>query len=312
MRAFLAAFLVFLASSALAQRIVPTADVTMYVAPPASCANGYWPGTPNVAVTTCGSDATGDGTQAAPFATPQKAHDTLAALYDFQCKWKPTIQLGVANVGSQWYYPGLLISGRLLGQCGTVAPLKWGAPPQTLPIGKYLPYTLRGDPANVNGAFFFPASFGSRPCISMSEAALKVEGITCDTSGVNQDCIDVFANSHLEIGNVWFGNCGYPQSFLVIGAAWGSSVLFTGAITVSGSGGSFMQVATGTVQGNSDSGSPTIPITILNNPTFTQGFFVIDAGSVVYGASLSISGPFVGTKVLTIRGGQYQPGPWVP
>lgn len=295
-------FLTFVAPSH-AQRTFPTADVTMYVAP-ASCGGGYWPLPAGVPVAICGSDVTGDGSMFNPFATPQKAHDTLMAFYDFQCRWKPTIQLAVANAPGQFFYPGVLISGRLLGQCGTVPRLTSNANGgvNNFILGKYLPYTLRGDPANVTGAFFYPGAGGrpNQPCISLTEAAIKVEGLTCDTasaSTANADCIDVFVSSFMDMSNFWFGNC----KFLGIGVAWNSVVLFTGPITITGSAGiAWMQVAHSTVQGNSDSGSPLVPVSILGNPSFPQGFIICDHG-VIYRSTLNITGAFTGPPISPIR-----------
>ncbi len=295
------------------QRIVPSGDTTFYVAPPTNCSNGYWAdtGTP---VTTCGSDTTGNGTRGAPFATPQKAHDTFAAQYDFQCKYRPTIQLGTPSSG-QWYYPGLLVSGRLVGQCGAVAPLIYGNPPQTLLIGKYLPYTLRGDPSHPTRAMLWPGhgNFPNTPCLSLSNAAMVADGFTCTTIGINQDCMDAFDGSLLEVKNLWFGHCGdplnatNPTNFLVFGIAWYSSLIPTGPITLTGGGASFMQVAQSVVLPNVDGGSAVMPVTIINNPTFTQGFFVIDGGTV-YADKFSFSGTIQGRKALVVRNGVLSTG----
>jgi hypothetical protein len=283
-------------------RIIPTADVTLHVAPPTIVSGSYW--TPGVPVTVAGDDATGDGSQTSPFATPQKAHDTFAENYDLQFKWKPTIQLAVAPSPGQIFYPGLKVSGRLIGQAGTLPRLTSGAT-STYFLGKYLPYTLRGDPLNMTGAFFHPGAhgFANQPGLTLTEGAMKVEGVTFDTksgSTANADCIDVFGNAFLDIGNVWFGNA----AFLHIGVAWNSALLFTAPIFVTGGAGiAFMQVAHSIVQGDSDSGSPLIPITISGSPSFPGGLIIIDHG-VVYSSTLSITGAFTGGPMFVpIRGG---------
>jgi hypothetical protein len=75
-------------------------------------------------------------------------------------------------------------------------PLVVGPGKPSYPIGKYLPFTLRGDPQNPLGAFLNPCPGSGRPVIpalSLNEgAALRVEGVSFDTSTAQQDCINVF------------------------------------------------------------------------------------------------------------------------
>jgi hypothetical protein len=63
-------------------RTVAGSNLTFYVAPPSSCTPGHW-GPSGPAVTTCGNDSTGNGTQGAPWATCQHAITVLYQQYDF-------------------------------------------------------------------------------------------------------------------------------------------------------------------------------------------------------------------------------------
>jgi len=297
--------LTLLATPALAQRTIPTADIVLYVAPASSCTSMYWPGTPNVNVTTCGDDTNGHGTQAAPYATPQRARSDLEMNYDLQFKWRSTIQLAAGSGGVQAHYCGLMASNRLTGQGGDVPRLLSGATNNYF-IGKYLPTTLRGDPANTLGALIYPGALGcaNQPGVTLSATGMKLEGVTIDTasgSTASADCLDVFDSSFVELSNVWFGAC----AFLDIGLAWNSAILQTGPISVSGSAGiGFMQVAHSTMQGNSDSGSSLMQINRVGNPNFPGGFFIIDHG-VVYGNTFQLNGTAQGPLLNILRDGCY-------
>lgn len=303
---FLVAFLVSFSAHA---RTVASTDVTLYVAPYGSCSGLYWPayrGGPLVNVTTCGNDTTGNGSQALPYATFQKAADVFMADYDMAGKYVPTIQAAVSYSGQIAYGP-VQISGRIVGQAGTIPALQVGydsnnVPLPFFPMGKYAPFTLRGDPNNPTRAIIFPQV--EQQCFSLTETAIKIEGLTCDTALTKQDCVEVF-NSFLDIGNAWFGNCGHPvgSSYnLVFGVAWHSTVLFTAPITVSGGAQAFMQIAQSVAMGNSNEPTSAIPINIVNTPTFNY-FFIIDA-STVYAHTMTFSGAINGKKALVLRGGQ--------
>lgn len=282
-------------------RIRPTADVVMYVAPQADCLNGYWVDT-QATTTTCGSDTTGDGTQSLPYSSVQKAHDVLASDYDLQGKYKATIQVAVANTGT-WFYGGVKMSGRLVGQGGSVPPLTYlDVVPEPdvlkeMTIGKYLPYTLRGDPANITGAMIRPGQngFTAQPGITISDqVGLKVEGLTLGTNGIDHDVIDAFNSSFLELSNVRFGNAGSVDTnglnrFLHIGLAMHSTMRATGPIYVTGGAAAFIQADDSYVSASADGGSSPIPIIFENSPRFIYAIFWID-GAKVYANKFSFSG----------------------
>lgn len=265
---------------------VPTGNVTFYVGP-------------------TGNDSTGDGSQGNPFATPQHAFDVLFANYDLQCKYSATVQLAAAPSGQYNFYPGVNISGRISGQCGTLKPLTTspGLPPFV--IGKYLPLTLQGDPNNPLGAFIDPAA-GGGACLSLSDgAALRVTGIACDTSKSGQDGFDVFSNSFLDMSNVWFGNAGMPGSTYAnhISVGFDSSLLITGNYGMSGSALAHIDAAKSTVdyENNGNPGAPII-VTIQNTPSFPAGFFLID-DSLAYVQTVQFSGVATGPGATVLRNG---------
>lgn len=295
---FLAAVLVLAAWPALA-RTVPTADVVVYV---------------DVA----GSDSTGDGTAAHPWATPQHAVDELYATYDLACQYKATIQLAAAALGSQNYYPGVLISGRLVGQCGGTPPLVVGTGLPPLMIGKYLPFTIQGDLTGNNplGAFIAPGlgAIPKTPCISLSDGAfVKVLGLACDTTNAGQDGFDVFTGSLLDMSFVWFGHAGYPGSSYNshISVAWDATLLITGNYGFSGEAASHIAVgATGKVYVNNNGGLGA-PVVVTANASggtlaFPSGFIQSDNG-ILYlnGLSFVVAGGTTvnGLKTLAIRNG---------
>ena len=224
------------------QRIVPTGDVTINVAP-------------------TGSNVSSCGSVSSPCQTPQYAADLLYANYDFQCKYKPTIQLAAAPPGQYYFYPGLNISGRLVGQCGTLKPLKVAPGKPDFVIGKYIPFTLRGDPNNPTGAFINPGRDGrpSGACISLSDgAALKVEGVACDTALAAQDGFDIFNGSFMDMSNVTFGNAGYPGTTYSnhISVGMGSTLMITGSYTISGSAWAHINVGANSLADYENNGDP--------------------------------------------------------
>lgn len=283
----------FVAPSAHAQRTFATADVTINVdSDPA-----------------IGTDQPGCGIfPAAPCATPQYAADILYSDYDFRCRYKPTVQLSCAPSGQQKYYAGLNISGRLAGQCGSLKPLVTTATTPPFVIGKYIPFTLRGDPNNPLGCFINPGREG-RPggaCISLDGAALKVEGVACDTALAAQDGFDVYNGSHMDMSHVWFGNAGYPGTTYSnhVSCAFASVLTITGDYGFSGSGWFHINNGPGCTVDYENNGDPGVPITvtILNNPSFSGGIFLID-NTTTYAAGVVWNGTAQGTKAVILRNG---------
>lgn len=247
--------------------------------------------------------------QANPCATPQYAFDALYADYDLQCKFKATIQLAAAPAPGQNYYPGVNISGRPVGQCGTLKPLTVGPGKPPFGIGKYLPITLQGDPANPLGAFLNPGN-GGRPggaCISLSDgASLRVTGIACDTAFAAQDGFDIYSNSFMDMSHVWFGNAGMPGSTYSnhISVGFGSTLIITGDYGLSGSAMAHINAGANATVDYENNGDPALPInvTILNNPTFTAGFMLID-DSLLYAQGINYIGDAIGPRATVLRNG---------
>lgn len=279
-------------------------NVSIYVAPPGTgTPTGYWmvAGTA-VPIAAFGNDSTGDGTQAKPFATPQGAIDYLYQDIDLDAQYTATVYVGLAFGGSQFFYPGVQISGRIVGQAGSIAPLfvAPGLPP--FPIGKYRPFQLLGDPANPLGAFLVtgaPVGNPDIPALSMTDgAALKVAGLSFATFGP-MDCIDVFEGSLLDIGACYFGNAGSvsPTGYnLHIGVEAGT-VLVTDMLTIDGgNASSFIQAGRSKVLfANNGQPGTNVGVTILGpGSSFPHGFMQIDSADV-----FAINVPFTGILTPT-------------
>jgi hypothetical protein len=188
-------------------------------------------------------------------------------------------------------------------------PLVVGPGKPSYPIGKYLPFTLRGDPQNPLGAFLNPCPGSGRPVIpalSLNEgAALRVEGVSFDTSTAQQDCINVFTGSFLDLSdNIYFGNARDPSNTwnVHIGVAWSSTLVITGTIVLLGSAASFIQTgANSTVYWDNNTGQAgNTPVYILYNQRFGSGFFAVDGASTVY-ASANFIGSARGSKAAIVR-----------
>lgn len=299
-----------------AQRLAPNGNFTMYVAPASGCAAAYW-GAGGPQATVCGIDTVGCGfSQSMPCATPQYVNNALFANYDFQGLFCPTMQLAVAyqqgqpNAAApyQMLYSGLQVSGRLVGQPGTLAPLFVGPGKPSYPVGVYCPYTIQGDPAYPKGATLNPGAGGraSIPALSLTDsAAMKLSGIGFDTSTTPMDCLDIYS-AFAEVDNLYFGNCGPPPSSynLSIGIAWvgrgGATLIVNGPLTVAGSAFSFIQAgASSSVLWNNNDAFGML-VTWLNSPHFPQGIFVAD-GSQIFMAGVQQSGVATGPAALVLR-----------
>jgi hypothetical protein len=270
----------------------PDQDMFLFVAPPEQngvCSPmGYW-GIVGGPVTTCGNDATADGSKGLPFATPQGAVDFLMEKIDLLGKYRATIQLAVGNVGSQLFYPGVAISGRIAGQGGSLPPLFVGVGQADFPIGKYRPLTIQGDPANFTGVWISPGTVGTRVFpdsigVSLTDgAAVKLLGLSVDTSTAKQDCIDVFNYSVIELNTVAWGNCGAileGVQRIGLGLGWNGSAgaIVTGPLHVYGSMAAWIQSG-GWIYGNNNGpAGNTINVTFHNTPSMLWAALYIDGG----------------------------------
>jgi hypothetical protein len=273
-------------------RIRPTADVTLYVAPPTGPATGSWGDAVQVTIP-AGSDTTGDGTKAAPFATPQMAADELYDDYDLRGQYKATIQLAMGPAGSPsaWIYPGMNISGRILGQAGTFPALTAvpGAPPWY--YGKYRPFTLQGDiggtVAPARGmAMIYPAI---GPAVSLTDgAALKLTGLVMDSSASKIDCIGLFNGSFLDLSNIMFGYAGLNTGASHISVGFQSGVVVTGDYQVTGHAWSHMNVGEG-ASVLYDKGTGKINVAVSNAPYWEGAFFVGDSNGSIYANSVLVA-----------------------
>lgn len=279
-------------------------NASVFFAPPSATPPGaYWMvGGAAVPIAAYGSDSTGDGTQAKPFATPQAAFDYLYEDVDLDGQYEASAYIGMAPAGSQIFYPGVAISGRIVGQAGSIAPLYVapGLPP--FPIGKYRPFQLLGDPANPLGAFLVtgaPVGNPDIPSLSMTDgAALKVAGCSFATFGP-MDCIDVFEGALLDIGACYFGNAGSvsPTGYNLHIGVEAATVLVTDMLTIdNGNASSFIQAGRSKVLfANNGQPGTTVGVTILGaGSSFPHGFFQIDRADI-----FAIDVPFTGILTPT-------------
>jgi hypothetical protein len=276
-------------SSAHAQRIAVTSNLAVYVAPPANCAPGYYATTPPTPTTGCGNDATGTGSAAAPWATVQHALTVLYQGYDFGGLYAPTIYLASSLVGQPigqaFFYPGFKMSGRLVGQPGTVPVLVGGSQPN-VSVGIYNPFTITGDPNNPTGVFIQPGQHGF-PCdnaVSLSDdAAVKITGMLFDTLACSTGHLLVFTGSFADLSYAWFGNAGSGthSGLDQIGVAWGGAfVLITGPLTIAGGASSFIETGIDGGAQFSTNGQVPINITLAGIPSFSNGMFQASYGRI--------------------------------
>jgi hypothetical protein len=291
------------------QRIDPGADLTVYVAPTTVPTTGSWGDGVQVTIPAA-SDVTGDGTKAAPWATLQHAFDVLYSDYDFRNKYKPTIQLAVGAPNQAFIYGGASISGRLIGQAGTLGLMTANPLLPGWPVGKYLPFTLQGDitgPVSVaSGRAIIQPVAG--PGLSLTDgAALKISGFVIDTSSSGIDCIDVF-RSFLDFSNIFFGYGGLPAgsgaSHLAIG--FQSTVIVSGNYEIGGPAWAHMATAEGSsvIYDHAGSGgSAVVGVTVSNAPCWQGAFFVFDSSSSIYAMNgfVSFQGPSTGKKFAGLR-----------
>lgn len=261
-------------------------------------------GPTTVYVSSTGSDTTGDGTSALPWATPQHAWDTLYRTHDLNC-YPATIQAACAASPGYTYYPGLKASGRLFGQCGNFPQLVVGGGKPNFQVGNYAPVTLRGNPAYPTGCFIYPNT-GEGSAISLSDgASLKVDGWGADTSRSQQDMFQVMGNSLLEVSNLILGNAGMPGNTWSnhFSVAWNASLMISGPYTVGGSAFNHMQIGANAnmyINNNGDPGIP-VPITFTGNPHFACT--IISDNSWVFISGVTFSGAVTAKSTCLYRNG---------
>jgi hypothetical protein len=289
---------------AIAQRAITTGNLAFYVAPPSSCATGYWGS--GGTVTACGSDTAGNGTQAAPWATCQHAVTVLYSQYDWQGLYAPTINMASKPSPGQFFYPRCSISGRMIGQPGSLPPFFSVTGHPTYAIGNYNPFVLRGDPANRLGAFLVSGDSGNPadgPALSLTDGAgLKIVGLTFDSGQSFQDNIDAMYGATLEIDSIALGNAGQtPGTYNInIGCAFNCTLMFDPptvqpGINSVGSAASLIQLgAHSTMIANNNTGQTGNVQINLSGGTFTSSVMQID-DSEVYNLGFVWTGIFAGT-----------------
>ena len=253
---------------------------------------------------------TGDGSPGNPYSI-QPAIDDLFANYDL-AGHAVTIKLlaGIKGSANPYvFYRGFRQSGRFVGQSGQAVPLlnMPGLPPFV--IGAHGPVKIVGslDPTHPHGAFIYPMT-GEGACVSMSEcASLTLKGVGMDTSRTQQDCIDVFQGSFLNIEDVVFGHAGpQPGGFANhITLGFGSWLYVSGKVTLSGSGDAFLHVAEKSAAYWNNNGDPgyLIPFELQGAPAFRTAFAISNGGEI-YCGKIAFSGVgATGSKYFALRSG---------
>jgi hypothetical protein len=299
-------------------RSVATSNIQRFISPPSSSftTGAYWTVGSTQVPAVPGNDATGNGSQSAPYATIQRAVDEMYADWDFAGKYAPNIYVASKpGSGIGYLYPRVAMSGRLLGQPGVFPPLQAVPGKPLFNIGVYNPFTLQGDPANPIGAVIAVGNYGSLgsfddngPAISLSDTAgLKVFGFLIDSGPSYQDNIDVMNASMLDIDHVMLGNAGQITGGhynLHIGVSMSSTLMVSaGGLNVVGNSVAMAQIgASSCFIGNNNGGQTgTIPIT-LSGVTFDDAMFIID-GSEAYTQGMAFTGSFTGRGAhLTANG----------
>lgn len=246
---------------------------------------------------------TGNGSIANRYSI-QPAIDMLKD-YDFN-GYDVTIQLASAPVNAYNFYKPFKLSGRFVNQAGLDIPLlnKPGFPP--FQIGKRGRLTIRGNTAWPLGAFIYP-DVGEGAAVSISEcASLNMEGVAMDSSRSNQDCIDVFHSSFLNLAYIRFGNAGPVNDLFAnhISAGFNSTVWISGPIAVSGSGSSFCNVGSSSSIYWNNNADPAYPLSFsfIGVPNLPRGFILADF-SIAYPMAISWSGSFNGPQSMVVRNG---------
>lgn len=291
-------------------RIRPTADVTLYVAPPSTPAIGSWGDGVQVTIPS-GCDSTGEGTKTSPFATLQRAADELYDDYDFRNQYRATIQLALGPPGTAWFYQGMGISGKLMGQGGTLPALTAAPGLPGWHYGKYLPFTLQGDTTGTVSlargmAIIYPTT---GTCLSLTDgAALKIRGFAVDSSLSGIDCIGIF-QSFLDFSNILFGTAGCNSGASHISVGFDSTLMPTGDYEIHGSAWAHINTAEGSGL-LYDSAGARINVTVSGCPNWQGAFFVLDSNSTIYASNFLVgfSGSATGKKFVAIGNSKLDTG----
>jgi hypothetical protein len=203
------------------------------------------------------------------------------------------------------FYSGFTHSGRFLGQRGIAVPLKNRPGKPDFVIGNEGRVSIVGDPQHLHGAFIRSLTPTFGPCVALSEgASLHMDGVLFDNGSAAQDCIEVFNNAFLSLGNVHFGAAGDPTECNHISIAFGSSVFMNGLVRITGPASSFCNVASGSSIYWNNNLDPAYPMLIdIPNPVnIPRGFLLADA-AIAYIGGVSWHGYFIGPKAMVVRNG---------
>lgn len=273
---------VLLTLPASAQRTVATSNPVIYFAPQTGCSGGYW-GTTSNPVTSCGSDIPGCGTMSQPCATPQVAINDFYQNWDFNGQYAPILNLACAAAPGNFFYPGITVSGLMVGQPGGFPPLVYGDGSPPFPLGIYAPVQIIGCPSNPFGAFINPNPSQGRPAtiglMVAGGARVRASGLAVDTTYAEMDCIDVF-NSILDIDHLVWGNSSIDNKRIQMGIYEGT-VFVNGDLAIFGHAGSWIEAGQdGKVIWNTNGVAPNMTVRLATNLSFSNGMIYANAGNI--------------------------------
>jgi hypothetical protein len=237
-----------------------------------------------------GSDASGEGSTAHPWATPSHAYAMLQSRYDLAGH---PVTIAMAH---GVYHDSVQAYGPLAGQ------------------GDMTSVVFEGDVASPDAVVMKPSAGYS--FAAAFAAAYSIRGVRVDNSGSAADEIAIGQHSSLSIAAVDFGPTS-ASYFNNLSAAFGGNVYVDGNYRISGGGQAHMDIANQSYvyyRHNPD-GTP-ISVQIDGAPTFSSAFLYVASNCIVNAKGVVWNGVAHGkqfvvegnAQILAGAGGGYLPG----
>lgn len=221
-------------------------------------------------VSPAGSDATGTGSSASPWATPQHAWDVVQRYYDL-AGFSVTVQL-VAGT----YAGGIIASGPLMGAAG------------------YAAFTVRGDPS---APASYLISLLSGICFRASAGAqYSLSGVRMTAGGANPKLVSTDSGGVINIA----ATCDFGPALTgdQIQSQIGGTVWLQSNYTVSGSANTHYNAAQ-----NGNIWLAGYTVTVTGNPTYSTAFCSASVSGQVSANSSTYTGAATGQRYVAASGG---------